>query len=403
MNSHQETTEIALSEKFKHKYAYFATKIDSNGYVESIAYNESNHPSLRDLGDLITEVPKEFLQFKRVKRLKLYQNQLTTLPDFIQEFDSLEELDFHDNPIDELPEWIGNLKNLKKLDLSKTNIKELPKSITALKHLEVLYFEETQIKGFPEEVLSFQSSLKRLFVDEVEQLPEEISAFDKLIEIGGKIHSFRYLDKIPLLENIYINDSKANNFPPGFGPIHYLSDLHLIDCKFITKLPLTLGKGEHLGGIHTPFPSLSFWFSGCEKLQGLPMTFQGKRFLSLHLNGCKNFNYMATDMYIGTFQAHGNYWHNMPKNFYKNDVKHFEMYDHNIITLRGIGNFKSLRFLEVADGKIHKIPDEICNCKKLITIDVSGNPIKYIPDCLEDLEELGNVYVQNTPYWEEKQ
>ncbi|ANQ51150.1 leucine-rich repeat domain-containing protein [Flammeovirga sp. MY04] len=212
------TEEIALSEAFKKKYTYFAVSIDSNGYVKSIAYNESNHPRYRSLGELITEVPDEFLQFKHVKRLYLDQNQLTSLPDFIQEFDSLEELDFHDNPLDELPEWVGKLKNLKRLDLSKTNIKTLPKSLTSLKHLEAIRFRHTPIKGFPEELYSFKSTLQELYIDELEELPEAISDFKKLKFIGGKIHSFKHLDKIPQLEKIYINDSKAKNFPANFGP-----------------------------------------------------------------------------------------------------------------------------------------------------------------------------------------
>ncbi|ANQ51154.1 hypothetical protein MY04_3810 [Flammeovirga sp. MY04] len=397
------TEEIALSEAFKKKYTYFAVSIDSNGYVKSIAYRESNHPSLRSLGELITEVPEEFLRFKRLKKLKLYQNQLTSLPDFIQEFDSLEVLDFHDNPIDELPEWVGRLKHLKYLDLSKTNIKTLPKSLTSLKHLEAIRFRHTPIQGFPEELFSFKSTLQELYVDELEELPEEISDFKKLKLIGGEIHSFKHLDKIPQLEVIYINDSKAKNFPADFGPIHHLSNLHLYDCKYLTKLPLTLGKGKHLGSRYDPFPSITLKFSGCEKLQGLPMSFQGKKLTTFNISGCKSFNYMPSDMYIGNFEAHGNFWHNMPKNFYKNDVRDFEMYDHNIISLRGIGNFKNLRFLKLASGKIHRLPDEICNCKKLMVIDVSGNPIKYIPDCLEDLEELEKVYVEKTPYWDELQ
>lgn len=386
---------IIQADKIKENNVFFRYNLDSNNQIIELVLRDSNDPSNKSLGNLVTEVPDDFKNHKNIKGLYIYNNQISTLPDFIQDFDSLEVLDFHDNPIDKLPEWVGKLKNLKRLNLSKTNIKTLPKSIADLPHLEAIIFNDTHIEGFPEELYTLKNSLKELMLNEVEQLPEEVTEFKELLILGGKIHSFKYLDKIPLLRDIIINDSKAKSFSYDFGPIHHLCYLVLRNCKFINRLPNSLGKGENLGEY------LRFVFDGSEKLQGLPMTFQGKKIISLRINRCPSFSFMPGDMYIGTFEAHENYWHSMPKNFYKNNVDSFEMYDHNVMSLRGIGNFKSLRYLLVADGNIHKIPDEICNCKKLISIDVSGNPIKYIPDCLEDLEELGNVYVQNTTYWEE--
>ena len=82
---------------------------------------------------------------------------LKNLPDFIIILRKLRKLDLKINRISTLPKTIGELPNLKYLDLSNNIIKSLPEKIGQLKNLEHLYLRYNNLNNLPKSICSLES------------------------------------------------------------------------------------------------------------------------------------------------------------------------------------------------------------------------------------------------------
>ena len=78
----------------------------------------------------LTVIPvEELIQLgKKLKRLDLSQNQLTSIPSRFGELVDLVELDLGNNGLPGLPECFGFLFNLRKLSLDNNALTTLPES-----------------------------------------------------------------------------------------------------------------------------------------------------------------------------------------------------------------------------------------------------------------------------------
>ena len=87
---------------------------------------------------------------KDIKKLYLFDNQLTQLPSEIGQVTQLDELSLNENQLTQLPGEIGNLAQLTYLDLSNNQLTQLPGEIgnlTQLTHLDLYSNELTQLPG----------------------------------------------------------------------------------------------------------------------------------------------------------------------------------------------------------------------------------------------------------------
>ncbi len=86
----------------------------------------------------LDQTPEVLRECKKLKRLSLKKNNLSTLDSSIfMGLTTLEELDLSKNPITELPNWLLQLPNLKKIKVDDTKIEEISTAFTD--QLEVSY------------------------------------------------------------------------------------------------------------------------------------------------------------------------------------------------------------------------------------------------------------------------
>ena len=90
-------------------------------------------------------LPSEIGQLTNLKKLWLYNNELTTLPPEIGQLTNLEEISLTNNNITSLPPEIGQLKNLWILNLGDNPLSSLPPEVGQLKNLSTLSLWGTNI------------------------------------------------------------------------------------------------------------------------------------------------------------------------------------------------------------------------------------------------------------------
>lgn len=89
----------------------------------------------------------ELLKYTNLKKLDLWDNNLTKLPDSLFQLTSLESLYICDQ-LTELPPELNKLNNLKHLDLNGNNLTSLPDQLATLDKLIVLNLEHNRIDKF---------------------------------------------------------------------------------------------------------------------------------------------------------------------------------------------------------------------------------------------------------------
>ena len=104
-------------------------------------------------GCKLETVPNNIGKLISLKKLFLYDNNLTDLPTSIGDLNKLEELSLSNNNIVELPESIGKLNNLKSLKIAENKIKEIPLFLLELPNLEELSVEGNPLKGKTKKIL----------------------------------------------------------------------------------------------------------------------------------------------------------------------------------------------------------------------------------------------------------
>ncbi|WP_310483471.1 leucine-rich repeat domain-containing protein [Chamaesiphon sp. VAR_48_metabat_403] len=98
------------------------------------------------------------------KKLRLVDNELTSLPESIGSLSNLNILYLRKNQLASLPESISNLTNLSILDLGDNQFSYLPESIFNLANLKSLNVINSQLTDLPTSIVNF-SNLTELQLD----------------------------------------------------------------------------------------------------------------------------------------------------------------------------------------------------------------------------------------------
>ncbi|MFM8770774.1 MAG: leucine-rich repeat domain-containing protein [Candidatus Kapaibacterium sp.] len=67
-----------------------------------------------------------------------------------------------------------------------------------------------------------------------------------------------------------------------------------------------------------------------------------------------------------------------------------------LTTITGLGAFKNLTVLDLADNALGAFPAEALKLSKLVALDLSNNPIKYVPPEIGSLTGLVRLNLRNT-------
>lgn len=142
-------TEIKCFKGFEEVIALEAKKINLIKVRKTIFLNLANLQILDLRENKLMRIPKNIQLLKKLKHLKLDDNQITYLPNFIGNLEKLEQLTISNNKLTSIPTSIQYLTKLKKLKLSNNQITSLPIEFGLLKSLECLYIDANHFTEIP--------------------------------------------------------------------------------------------------------------------------------------------------------------------------------------------------------------------------------------------------------------
>ena len=158
-----------------------------------------------DLGsNKFTNVPAQVFLLKRLRRLSLRMNPITSLAGPWQQMTGLNRLDAASLKVSECPKNLGLLKNLTHLDLSGNRLETVPDGLGNLKSMITLSLAENQLTSIPAG-LGGCRALSRLNLREnnIQDLPPQLAQLSKLAILdlsGNELESLP--DELTHLQNL---------------------------------------------------------------------------------------------------------------------------------------------------------------------------------------------------------
>ena len=118
--------------------------------IEEAARSGATDLDLRSLK--LWELPESIGRLTQLRKLYLFENQLTALPESLDRLTQLEALYLGGNRLTALPESLGSLTELQELSLWSNQLTTLPESIDRLTQLQQLYLANNQLTALPESI-----------------------------------------------------------------------------------------------------------------------------------------------------------------------------------------------------------------------------------------------------------
>jgi len=187
----------------------------STSVFPSIIQNFKNLKVLRYYGDNIPNLPNNINKLQNLKEFDICSENLIVRPDSIINLPNLEYLRIRSPYLESIPEVIGKLKELKILSVGSA-LKEIPCSFKGLKKLEYLYINNNQLSHIPE------------FVYELEHLKLLDIEKNNIIKIPDNIC------ELINLENLNIKQTNIKNLPSALLKINSLKSL-FIESELIKR------------------------------------------------------------------------------------------------------------------------------------------------------------------------
>uniref|UniRef100_A0A4X2KSJ3 Leucine rich repeat containing 1 n=1 Tax=Vombatus ursinus TaxID=29139 RepID=A0A4X2KSJ3_VOMUR len=322
---------------------------------EIYRYTRSLEELLLDANQL-RELPEQFFQLVKLRKLGLSDNEIQRLPPEIANFMQLVELDVSRNDIPEIPESIsfckalqradfsGNpltsLYNLASLELRENLLTYLPESLTQLQRLKELDLGNNEIYNLPETIGALLH-LEDLWLDgnQLAELPQEI----------GNLKNLLCLD---------VSENKLERLPDEISGLASITDL-VISQNLLDVLPDGIGKLKKLSILKADqnrLVQLTEAIGECESLTELVLTENQLLTLPKSIGKLKK---------LSNLNADRNKLVSLPKE---------------------IGGCCSLTVFSVRDNRLTRIPSEVSQASELHVLDVAGNRLLHLPLSLTNLK-----------------
>jgi Leucine-rich repeat (LRR) protein len=180
----------------------------------------------------IRDLPEEFRNLQRLKRLYLDRWHGSGIPAVIQHLRNLECLAFSQDHLVEVPGWLGNLEKIKDLSVQDSSIESLPGSIGNLRNLEELHINKNKLKEIPAE-LSKCTNLRivEAFNNQLTELGDWVRGLHKLEELSllnnqiAKISE--HIGSLTALRQLWLSNNCLTSLPHAFGNLKALEMLNL--------------------------------------------------------------------------------------------------------------------------------------------------------------------------------
>ncbi|KAE8144587.1 hypothetical protein BDV25DRAFT_166492 [Aspergillus avenaceus] len=261
--------------------------------------------------------------------IKLANNKLTALPSYFGNFAYLRSLNISSNNFRVFPQFLCNLKSLVDLDISFNNISELP-CIGKLTTLERIWMTNNAMRGPLGETFKHLVNLK------------EIDArFNEITNIDNLSH-------LPRLEQLQVGHNAISKFRGSFPRLRTL----LLDHCPMTQFD-----------IDAPMPTLtSLNIASAKLVQFRDSLFENLPSLTKLVLDKNHFVSMSS--HIGKLRR----------------LEHFSMIKNPLDALPAtIGCLSELRYLNLRECNLSRLPPELWHCLKLETLNVSSNVLDSFP------------------------
>lgn len=242
-------------------------KLDESGHVigfyihgiENIWFKNIPHfiASLSSLQELeisdnyyISSIPDSINKLKKLRYLKLKNNNILEIPEFLFKLPNLVSLNLSGNHIETLPKNIEKLEKLKTIELSSNQIKILPSVLNNLKDLTFLGLDNNVIEIIPDSLGSL-IGLKRLYLsfNTIKKIPLSLFNLTSLESLGLSGNKIQVIpNEIEILVNLnelYFMGNSIKEIPKSIGDLKKLTKLDFSDNK-LTTVPKSLEKLEFL-------------------------------------------------------------------------------------------------------------------------------------------------------------
>ncbi|XP_029691509.1 leucine-rich repeat-containing protein 1 [Takifugu rubripes] len=345
---------------------------------EIYRYERSLEELLLDANQL-RDLPKQFFQLVKLRKLGLSDNEIQRLPPEIANFVQLVELDVSRNDIMEIPESISYCTALQVADFSGNPLTRLPESFPELRNLTCLSINDISLQVLPENI----GNLTNLVSLELREnlltfLPESLSMLHRLEELdlgNNELYSLpdsighlvglkdlwldgNQLNEIPAemgsmksLLCVDVSENKIQRLPEELGGLLSLADL-LVSQNLIDALPESIGKLKKLSILKADQNRLTYLpesIGNCESLTELVLTENRIQSLPRSIGKLKR---------LSNFNCDRNQLTSLPKE---------------------IGGCQALNVFCVRENRLMRIPSELSQATELHVLDVSGNRLPNLP------------------------
>ena len=182
--------------------------------------------------------------------LSVEKHNWTALPDIIKSMDAMKIMGIKHGPLETLPE-LPKLKKLTRIDLSFNRLSTVPASFGSLQHLTVLDIRNNCLNLLPATVWGHPNLVY------LELANNNISTVAVTIETAKNL---RYLFlgnnsvsifpssiiRVRTLKIIYLDGNKIAKIPANIGDLESLEVLYLHNNRFISAVPNSLGRLSRL-------------------------------------------------------------------------------------------------------------------------------------------------------------
>jgi Leucine-rich repeat (LRR) protein len=253
-------------------YVYLA-KVTGGGLytieqdIENIEATLGNAGEVRDLkdkrfrvfgrkctgyGDFLKYGDKTFTDYKlanrkrnKVRRLVLFDNDLTEIPRGVYKMKKLNYLDLGSNKLSAISPKIANLRYLRELDVTRNEITAFPAEFAEVDYVEVIDISYNKFTALGSETMNkWQLRSLNASHNDISRIATEMNCVNlEFLDL-----SFNQLDKLPAalgrlrrLKILRISDNQISVIPDKFTGMRSLEELDASNNK-LTALPLAIGK-----------------------------------------------------------------------------------------------------------------------------------------------------------------
>ncbi len=216
--------------------------------LEEILYRLDHLAGLEELdlrGCQLHELPKSMEDLRKLRVLRIIENNLSDLPEFVRNWTMLEELNVAGNQIVRLPRGIKDLKLLRSLDLHANKLTLLPDEIGDLPSLTELVLSYNYLQALPSSIGNLRElvslHLRNNLLEKLSDTIVHLASLKELILYGNNLSTLPpSLGKLEGLKTLNLGKNSFTTVPVAIQDLKSLALLIMADNP-LNSVPDTLG------------------------------------------------------------------------------------------------------------------------------------------------------------------